>query len=134
MSFDLMQTQFPLLRIPNLWDDEDWHIAHTQAGNSIAISEDDTHVYIEAAVPGIDAKDVEVTFDKGVIWIKGESKTSQEKRKYYQKRTESFSYRITVPGDIDMQVEPQAQCKNGIMHITFMKSPASQPKKILVKA
>jgi HSP20 family protein len=123
-----------LFRLPiQPWnEDEDWDLL-SSSHNSLSISEDDKFVYIEAALPGIDPKDVEVTFDKGVVWIKGESQLEDTKKKYYRKLASSFSYRVAVPGDLDQNAEPEASSKNGVMSIKFAKSPATQPRKITVK-
>ena len=40
---------------------------------------------------------------------------------------------IAVVGDIDPNKEPVAVTKNGVMKVTFIKSPTTQPKKIPVK-
>ncbi|MEM3063525.1 MAG: Hsp20/alpha crystallin family protein [Nitrososphaerota archaeon] len=122
--------QFPSLK--SFWEDEDWEITTTPSG--LSISEDDQNVYVEAALPGLEPDDIEVSFDKGVLWIKGEAKEETTKKKYYRKATSSFSYRVVVPGDLDPNKEPTASYKNGLMRVTFAKSPASQPKKIKVKA
>jgi len=54
--------------------------------------------------------------------------------KYYRKATSSFSYRVAVPGEIDLNVEPEAESKHGVMRVIFAKHPKMQPKKITVKA
>ncbi len=134
MTYDLTPAsfwRFPSLRPLTGWDDEDDMTVTTPSG--LSISEDDTHVYVETALPGIDPKDVEVTFDKGMLWVKGETKEEEKKKKYYRKATSSFSYRVAIPGDIDPNKEPVATAKNGIMTISFAKSPVSSPKKISVK-
>ncbi len=124
---------FPSL--PDFWDeDEEWLTApSTQSG--LSVYEDDNKVYVEAAVPGIDPKNVDVTFQDGYLWVRGESKEEEEnkKKKYYRKATKSFSYRVAVPGDIDESKEPEATYKHGVMTIAFAKSPKAQPKKIQVK-
>lgn len=135
MAFDIISR--PFWRLPQLVDDdaEDWLGAmHTNSGG-LSVSEDDKHVYITAALPGVDEADIDVTFDKGVVWIKGESKVSESdaKRKYYRKASSSYAYSVTVPGDIDTSLDPEATYKNGVMTVTFVKSPTSQPKKITIK-
>ena len=135
MSFEL--TTRPLWRLPSFWDeDDDTNWPGFSAASGVSISEDDGHVYVTAAVPGVHENDIEVTFDKGVLWIKGETKEAEEdkKRKYYRRSANSFSYRVNVPGDLDLHTDPEADYKNGIMTVTFKKSPQSQPKKITVKA
>jgi HSP20 family protein len=125
--------RFPAIR--SIWDDEDDWLTMPSTPSGLSISEDDKNVYIEAALPGIDPKNIEVTFNKGIVWIKGET-ASEEKdgKKYYRKATSSFSYRVAVPGEIDQNSEPAATYKNGVMKVIFAKLPQSQPKKIAVKA
>ena len=130
----------PFWNLPSLTDeDEDMWLSGTSAYTSnsgISISEDEARVYITASTPGLDEKDIEVTFDKGVLWIKGEKKEVEDdkKKKYYRRSETSFSYRIAVPGDIDVSKDPDAEYKNGVMTVSFPKSPQSQPKKISVKS
>lgn len=137
MSLDLIPRRvlsFPSLAMPDFWDDNDnWMVPSTQSG--LSISEDDTHVYVEAAVPGIDPKDVEITYQDGYVWIRGEAQEQEEdkKKKFYRQKTSSFSYRVAVPGEIDQNAEPEANYKHGIMTISFAKAPKVQPKKIAVK-
>lgn len=120
---------FPQLR--SLMEDEDMVNVTTPSG--LSVSEDEKSVYVEAALPGVDPKNVEITFDKGVLWIKGETAQEEKEKKYYRKATSSFSYRVAVPGELDLTKEPEAESANGIMKITFAKSPQTQPKKIAVK-
>lgn len=101
--------------------------------SGLTVSEDNTHVFVEAALPGVDPKNVEITFDKGILWIKGETAEEEKEKKYYRKATNSFSYRIAVPGELDLTKEPEAESVHGVMKITFTKSPITQPKKITVK-
>lgn len=125
---------FPTFRLPSIWgEDEDWPLIEAPSG--LSVSEDERNVYVEAAVPGIEPDDVDVTFDKGTLWIKGEAKEEEEdkKKKFYRKASRSFSYHVSVPSEVDPNTEPEATYKNGVMKITFAKSPSSQPKKIKVK-
>lgn len=134
MAIDLVPS--PFWRFPvsgGFWNDEDDMTVPTHGTNSVSIAEDDEHVYVEVALPGIDPKEVEITFDKGVLWVKGEVKEEEKKKKYYRKAVGSFSYRVSVPGEIDATNEPEAQSKHGVMTVTFRKSPKTQPKKITVK-
>jgi len=119
---------WPLLE-ESFWDFE-------KEPSNLSISEDEQHVFVEAALPGLKPEDIEVTFEKGVLWIKGEAKeeTENKKRKYYRKASRSFSYRVQVPGQIDEKKDPEATYKDGIMKIAFMKTPQPEPKKIQVKA
>ncbi|MBI3231780.1 MAG: Hsp20/alpha crystallin family protein [Candidatus Doudnabacteria bacterium] len=132
MRFDLIPRTF---MGPSRWtswlEDEDWSSFLPSSG--LTVSEDDKYVYVEAAVPGLDPDKVEVTFEKGVLWIRGQQENEEEGKKYYRKAASQFSYRVAVPGEVDESKEPEAVCKNGIMKVTFKKTPEVQPKKISVK-
>lgn len=126
---------FPSLALPSFWDDEDeWYTTpSTQSG--LSVYEDEHKVYVETAIPGIDPKAVEVTFQDGYVWVRGESKDEEvdKKKKYYRKASRSFSYRVAVPGDVDADSDPEATYKHGVMTVAFAKKQKVQPKKIQVK-
>jgi HSP20 family protein len=124
---------FSPFRMSSLLDDEDsWPTAGYSNGG-LSISEDDGSVYIEAAVPGVNPEDVEMTFHNGILKIHGKSKSEEKKdRKNYRSMTNEFSYQVAVR-DVDSNVEPEATCKNGVMEVKFAKSKAAQPKQIKVK-
>lgn len=127
--------------LENFWDFDDDLLSLfdsrqiTGISSGLSVSEDDKHVYVEAAVPGVEPDKIEVSYDKGVLWIRGQQEQEKEdkNRKYYRKASSSFSYRMVVPGNIDETKDPQATYKNGVMKVTFDKIPESQPKKITVK-
>ena len=135
MTSDLIPRR--LLSFPTIssfWDDDDW-LTTPSSQSGLSVSEDDKKVYIEAAVPGIDPDKIEVTYQDGYVWIHGEVREEEKdkSRKYYRQTAQSFSYRVAVPGDVDINKEPEATYKNGVMTVSFDKSPVSQPKKIKVK-
>lgn len=136
MTFDITPSRFWTLPVRwQDWDDED-AIQTSGMANNLSISEDEKNVYIAAAVPGVNPNDVDITFDKGMLWIKAETKEEEKDKdkKFYRRATSSFSYRVAVPGEIDPNAEPQANVEHGVVKITFTKSPKSQPKKIAVKS
>lgn len=118
----------------SLEEDENWPVESTHASN-LSIFEDENHVYVEAALPGLKPEEIEVTFEKGILWIKAERRQEEEdkKKKYYRKAVSSYSYRVAVPGQIDSGHEPEASYKDGIMKVAFSKTKQVQPKKITVK-
>ncbi len=129
--------RFPKLSswLPSWLEEEDWPLSQKTI-SGLSMSEDERNLYIEAALPGIDPKDIEVTFDKGVLWIRGEAKEEGEEgkqRKYYRKSTRSFSYRTVIPEAIDDAAEPEVTSKNGLLMVTFAKAAQVEPKKLKVK-
>lgn len=119
------------MNLPSFFEDEPLAAFNERSG--LSISEDEKNIYIEAALPGLTADDIEVTYDNGVLWIKGEKKEEEKDKKYYQKASSAFSYHINVPGDIDEEQEVEADYKDGIMKVVFAKKKTSRPKKINIK-
>lgn len=136
MAFDIVPKRFlSFPTFPSFWDDEDDWITMPSTQTGLSVSEDEKHVYIETAVPGIDPNNIEVSYQDGYVWVHGEVKEEEKdkNRKYYRQSAQSFSYRVAVPGDVDPNAEPEATYKNGMMVISFPKSVSSQPKKIKIK-
>jgi HSP20 family protein len=101
----------------------------------LTVSEDEENIYIEAQLPGLKSDDLEISFEKGVLWIKGEKKEEQEdkKKRFYKKASHSFSYRVYIPGEVEEKKEPEASYENGVVKIKFAKASESHPKKIPIK-
>jgi len=133
MSIDIVPKSFWSFPTNSLLNDEDF-LSPSFAGSDLSVSEDETKVYIEANMPGLEADDIEVTYHKGQLWLRGSKKEEEDKKKkYYRYASSSFNYRLAVPGNIDEKVEPDAEYKNGVMKVTFKKMSEAQPKKIAVK-
>lgn len=120
------------------WDINDFleEEEYQVSSSGLNVYEDKNAVFVEAALPGISHDDeIEVTFDQGVLWIKAERKEEKgdKDKKYYRKAKRSFSYHVSVPGNIDLKQEPRASFSDGLIRITFSKLEESVPKKIFVK-
>lgn len=104
-------------------------------GVKYTLSEDDTHVYLEVPMPGIEAEDINITYDKGLIKITAQKKkeTSDSKRKYYERASYNYAFTFALPGDLDEQHDPAAAYEQGVLHLTFDKMQKAQPKKISVQ-
>lgn len=135
MALDLIPRSFWNFpnRINSMFEDDEWSSFLPSSG--LTVSEDENSVYIEAAVPGVDPDKIDVTFDKGVLWIRGNQQRDEKEdgKKYYRRASTSFSYRVAVPGNVDMDKEPTVVARNGIMKVTFEKVPDTQPKKLTVR-
>ena len=134
MSLDIVPKSFWSFPTKSLLSDDDF-FAPTVTGTDLSVSEDDKNVYIEANMPGLDSDDIDVTYHKGQLWLRGDKKEEEKdkKRKFYRYSSNSFSYRLAVPGNINEKSEPDAEYKNGVMKVTFKKLAEAQPKKISVK-
>jgi HSP20 family protein len=133
MSYLIPRGALSFPSLMNSFLDDDWG-SMSSMPNGLSIAEDDKHVYVEAAIPGVNADDVDMSFEKGILRIVAESKKEErEGKKYFRKASSSFSYQVAVPGEVDLSIEPEAEVRDGIVHITFTKAAKAQPKKISIK-
>ena len=123
----------PFFSFPFLEDDF-WGL-DVSSRSGLSISEDKDHVYVEAHLPGLKSEDIELSFEKGELCIRGDRKEEKEdkNKKYYRKASHSFSYRVFVPGEINEKKEPEAIYKDGVLKVIFSKSAISRSKKIPIK-
>lgn len=108
---------------------EDLEDEMTTVPSGLSVSSDEKNIYIEAHVPGLTSKDVEVSIDNdNILWIKGDKKEEVEEKnkKFYRRSQSSFSYCIPLWEDVDESVEPKAVCKDGVMRVTFAKKRDKQ--------
>lgn len=121
-----------LSRWPSIWDDDDFSL--TSASNNLDVYETNNEVVVKANVAGVDAKQIDVTFEKGILWINAEKEeeSGDEQKKHYSKSSWNYSYKVAVPGTIDFNQEPKAEIDNGVITITFIKAEASKPKKLTI--
>jgi len=102
----------------------------------VNMNDDEEHVYVEALVPGVDPKEVELTALRNTITISGERKPYDDKQGQIVHRSElgtgKFSRTLELPVDIDPN-KISAECKDGIMRITLAKAEHAKPKKIDIK-
>jgi HSP20 family protein len=136
MSLELIPRSFwsTPSRLQSIFDEDDtW--TNFLPSSGLTISEDETHVYVEAALPGLEKNAIDVTYDKGVLWIRGSqnSEENDKNKKFYRKASQSYSYRISVPGNIDDTQETDTVYKNGVIRVTFKKVPENQPKKLNIR-
>jgi HSP20 family protein len=105
----------------------------------IDMSEDDKAYKISAELPGLDAKDVEVSVSGDRLVLKGEKRQEQEEKNknyYHSERTYgSFQRSFELPASVDRD-KIAADFSKGVLTITLPKSVAmqQQQKKIEIKS
>lgn len=128
----------PLLKQLNQWPDffDDDGFMST-ASNNLDVYETDDQIVVKANVAGVNPDQVDITFEKGTLWIKAEKQEEKEdkKKQHYSKSSWNYSYRVSLPNAtmLDHNTEPTADVDNGVVTITFKKTEASKPKKLTVK-
>ena len=104
---------------------------------AVDVKETDANYLMEVELPGLSEKDVEVKLDNNLLTIaSSKSEKKEEKKNGYILRERSvsqFSRSFVLPESIDRE-NIGAEFKNGILHLSFPKIPAAQPKTIEVKA
>lgn len=102
----------------------------------VNVSEDGGNVYVDALVPGVDPKDIDLSVLRNAITIAGERKLPLDEKGQVIHRSElgfgRFSRTIELPGEIDAG-KISAQSINGILRVTLAKAEHAKPKKIEVK-
>jgi HSP20 family protein len=117
-------------------EDEAWPQVRVNEG--LDVYETDSDVIIKAAVPGIPADKVGVTFEDGVLRIQAraeETKEEKEKKKvvYRQQKASYFDYTTTLPRAVD-GAKITAEVNDGIVTVKAPIAETAKPKKIAVKA
>lgn len=102
----------------------------------VNFSEDDGHVYVQALVPGVDARELELSVLRNTLTISGERKAFEMKPGQIIHRSElgsgKFARTLELPVDIDPN-NISAQCKDGVMLITLAKAEHAKPRKVEIK-
>ena len=123
------------MRWPSIWDLDEEELMPSTTGENLDVYETKDEVVVTANVAGIPDEKVDITFEKGVLWIRATSEEeTKEGRKYYRKASRSYSYKVAVPGNIDVKIDPEAKIEKGVVTVTFKKAEEAKPKKIAVKS
>jgi HSP20 family protein len=99
----------------------------------IDISETDAAYKIEAELPGINQKEIDVKIDNNILTIKGKKEDiKEEKEKNYHLRERyygAFQRSISLPNNIEPE-KIKASFENGVLNISVPKNDKRTPKKI----
>ena len=101
---------------------------------AVDIYETEAHeVVLKAELPEMKREDISVTFENGVLTLKGERKFEQETKKENYHRVErrhgNFSRSFTLPNTVDPS-RISAAYKDGILTIRLPQREEAKPKQI----
>lgn len=94
-------------------------------------------IEVIAFAPGVDAKEVEITVDRGLLSLSGERRTESSHSQigattYAQERfTGKFRRVISLPEDAD-PAKVEARFSDGVLHVTVAKRESSKPRQIRI--
>ncbi len=125
----------PWLNLQGLFDDNAFDT--TDTGSGLNLWEDSSKVYVQAAVPGLSEKDIDVNIENGVLTVRGASEKKENKeekgvRVYTSSLKNTFYYSTSLPGNIDPG-KVDAELENGVLTVSIDKASEAKPRKIDVK-
>jgi len=110
------------------WPANAWNLA-------LDLSETSDEYLVKASLPGMNPDDLEVTFNNGVLTIKGEVKEEQEsegKRWHLrERRWGAFTRSVQLPNNVDGDAI-QASYESGVLTLSLPKVEEAKPRKIAI--
>jgi HSP20 family protein len=99
----------------------------------VSLWQDDNNIYLEADLPGVLEKDLEVTVHDRVLTIKAQRHDEQSRKYAYNGRNFGSLERIVALPDLIDSDQVEAKLASGILSVTLPKHAQARPKKIAVK-
>lgn len=128
ITYNLLDFASDLLR------NDAWTLRSTTTSFPIDVYENENEVIVEAELPGIEVKDIEVSVLNGVLTIKGKKICEKRNGKdcfRIERCFGSFNRSFVLPTSVDAE-RVEAKSINGVLIITIQKKEKSLPKKIKV--
>ncbi len=101
----------------------------------VDVGESKKEITVNAEIPGVDSKDIDVSIDGRLLTIRGEKKQEKEEKDSNYHRVErsygSFRRTVSLPADVD-EDKVEAKYKKGVLKIKLKKAKGSESKKIEV--
>lgn len=99
----------------------------------VEIYETDNELVLLAEIPGLDKKDVHISFENGQLSISGERKLGEKSRNYHRNERfyGSFERTFQFPGSVDGD-KISANLKDGVLHIRIPKKEEAKARQIQV--
>jgi HSP20 family protein len=103
---------------------------------AVDVTETAEAVVVKAEVPGMDAKDINISVTGDVLTIKGEKKSEREEKEENHHVVErsygSFSRSLPLPGAVNLD-KIEAKYDKGVLTVTCPKKEEVKPKAIEIK-
>ncbi len=101
----------------------------------VEVTSDDKNIYVNAELPGIEKKEINIDFNDRILTISGEKKGEKKEEKdgyYYSEIARGkFSRSVKVGVDVDFE-NGKADYKDGVLKIILPKAKESKLKKLLI--
>lgn len=104
----------------------------------VDIKDEENRYVIFADLPGVEPKDIKISFENGILNIEGEKKSETNQQDKDYKRIERYSgyfcRRFSIPHETIDNENISAKSKHGVLQITLPKAKKATAKKINVVA
>ena len=113
---------------------EEWALGGSWAP-AVDIYEQNGSIVLQAELPGLDPKDVDVRVENNVLTLRGQRKLDETVNKDNYHRVErsygSFTRSFTLPSIVDTE-KIQANYKDGVLRLTLPTKEEAKPKQIAI--
>ena len=113
--------------------EEDWVMGAWAP--AVDIYEQNGNIVLQAELPGLDPKDVDVRVENNLLTLRGQRKLDESVTKDNYHRVErsygSFTRSFTLPNVVDTE-KIQASYKDGVLRLTLPTREEAKPKQIAI--
>lgn len=98
----------------------------------VDVVEEKDRIVVKVEAPGVDEKDLRVTFEDGLLTVAGERQFERKDDRNYhriERAYGSFTRTFTLPRSVDA-AQIAANYRNGVLEIEIPKKEESRPKQI----
>jgi HSP20 family protein len=134
----LQQLSEDMNRLFGRWGENGANLINTTVGfPAVNIWEDADKVYVEAELPGLNLKDLEIYVTGGnQLTLKGERKQAVGEKGIWHRQERGygiFTRVLTLPFNVNAD-KVDARFENGVLLVQLAKHESAKPRKITVKA
>jgi HSP20 family protein len=112
------------------WSKTEWALA-------LDVLEHEDEFMVKASLPGVKPEDLDITFDKGLLTIRGEIKDDSEKEvgQYHlrERRFGTFVRTIALPTGVKAE-DIQAEYSDGVLNLRLPKAEEGKPRRIAINS
>src|SRR5919198_3851072 len=105
-------------------------------GPAMDVYEEGDNLVVEAHLPGVKPEDLNVSVERGMLTISGqtESEAERKERNYLlrEKRSGRFTRSLQLPPSYNTE-NCQASFEHGVLRLTFPKAEEAKPRRIQIR-
>ena len=101
---------------------------------AVDVLEEKDRIFVKVEAPGVDEKDLKVTFEDGLLTVSGERQFERKDDRNYhriERAYGSFTRTFSLPRSVDA-TQIVADYRNGVLEISIPKKEEARPKQIAI--